>query len=274
MEYYPPSLVRLIKHLSKLPGIGEKTATRLALHILRSSEEEARKLSQSILDVKYNVRLFGTCFGLSDTDPCTLCRNPNRNRTLLCIVEQPSDMVALEKAGAFNGLYHVLELARQHHLRVFCPSSIATFGPETPRHHTPQETVLRPRTMYGVTKVAGELLCNYAAGRYGVDIRGVRYPGIISNVTPPGGGTTDYAVEIFYAAVRGQPYACFVRPDTILPMMYMPDCIQATLETATIAIVDTAIAATMTIDVADEKPPRNASNARSSRPSDSGKVST
>jgi recombination protein RecR len=108
MEYYPPSLVRLIKHLSKLPGIGEKTATRLALHILRSSEEEARKLSQSILDVKDNVRLCGTCFGLSDTDPCTLCRNPNRNRTLLCIVEQPSDMVALEKAGAFNGLYHVL----------------------------------------------------------------------------------------------------------------------------------------------------------------------
>lgn len=108
MEYYPPSLVRLIKHLSKLPGIGEKTATRLALHILRSSEEEARKLSQSILDVKDKVRLCGTCFGLSDTDPCTLCRNPNRNRTLLCIVEQPSDMVALEKSGAFNGLYHVL----------------------------------------------------------------------------------------------------------------------------------------------------------------------
>jgi recombination protein RecR len=108
MQYYPPSLVRLIKHLSKLPGIGEKTATRLALHILRSSEEEARKLSQSILDMKDKVRLCGTCFGLSDTDPCALCRNPNRNRTLLCIVEQPSDLVALEKSGAFNGLYHVL----------------------------------------------------------------------------------------------------------------------------------------------------------------------
>jgi recombination protein RecR len=108
MQYYPPSLVHLIKHLSKLPGIGEKTATRLALHILRSSEEEARKLSQSILDMKDKVRLCGTCFGLSDTDPCALCRNPNRNRTLLCIVEQPSDLVALEKSGAFNGLYHVL----------------------------------------------------------------------------------------------------------------------------------------------------------------------
>jgi nucleoside-diphosphate-sugar epimerase len=129
-----------------------------------------------------------------------------------------------------NGLLYVLEMARERHIRLFCPSSIAAFGPETPRDHTPQETVLRPRTMYGVTKVAGELLCSYMAARFDVDVRGARYPGIISNVTPPGGGTTDYAVEIFYAAVRGQPYTCFVRPDTVLPMMYMPDCIQATLD--------------------------------------------
>jgi len=129
-----------------------------------------------------------------------------------------------------NGLYNVLEIARERRLRLFCPSSIAAFGPETPREHTPQETVLRPRTIYGVTKVAGELLCSYMAARFGVDVRGVRYPGIISNVTPPGGGTTDYAVEIFYAAIREQRYTCFVRPDTVLPMMYMPDCIQATLD--------------------------------------------
>ena len=129
-----------------------------------------------------------------------------------------------------DGLDNVLEIARQRKLRLFCPSSIAAFGPETPRERTPQETVLRPRTMYGITKVAGELLCNYAAERYGVDVRGVRYPGIISNVTPPGGGTTDYAVEIFYEAIREQRYTCFVRPDTVLPMMYMPDCIQATLD--------------------------------------------
>lgn len=108
MEYFPPSLVRLIKQLSKLPGIGEKTATRLALHILRSSQEEAKKLSQSILDVKDKVRLCSTCFGLADTDPCSLCQNTNRDRSLLCIVEQPSDLVALEKSAAFNGLYHVL----------------------------------------------------------------------------------------------------------------------------------------------------------------------
>ncbi|MBN1580816.1 MAG: NAD-dependent epimerase/dehydratase family protein [Anaerolineae bacterium] len=130
-----------------------------------------------------------------------------------------------------NGLYNVLEIARERELvRIFCPSSIAAFGPETPRDNTPQETVLRPRTMYGVTKVAGELLCDYYVRRFGVDVRGVRYPGIISNVTPPGGGTTDYAVEIYYEAIRNQHYSCFVREDTVLPMMYMPDCIKGTLD--------------------------------------------
>ena len=108
MEYYPPSLVRLIKGLSRLPGIGEKTATRLALHILRSPYDEANSLSQSILEVKDKVRLCSRCFGLADTDPCRLCANPNRDRTIVCVVEQPSDLVALEKSGAFKGVYHVL----------------------------------------------------------------------------------------------------------------------------------------------------------------------
>ncbi|MDY6954435.1 MAG: recombination mediator RecR [Thermodesulfobacteriota bacterium] len=108
MEYYPPSLVRLIKDLSKLPGIGEKTATRLALHILRSSYDRAKKLSESILEVKDKVRLCSICFGLADRDPCRLCVNPSRDRSTVCVVEQPSDLVALEKSGAFNGLYHVL----------------------------------------------------------------------------------------------------------------------------------------------------------------------
>nr|MBC7243901.1 L-threonine 3-dehydrogenase [Chloroflexota bacterium] len=130
-----------------------------------------------------------------------------------------------------NGLYNVLEVARERKLvRVFCPSSIAAFGPETPRDNTPQETVLRPRTMYGVTKVAGELLCDYYFYRFGVDVRGVRYPGIISSETPPGGGTTDYAVEIFYEAIKYKRYNCFLREDTVLPMMYMPDCIKATIQ--------------------------------------------
>jgi len=108
MEYYPPPLVRLIKNLSKLPGIGEKTATRLALHILRSSYDRAKGLSQSILEVKDKVRLCSMCFGLADTDPCRLCVNPSRDRRTVCVVEQPSDLVALEKSGAFHGLYHVL----------------------------------------------------------------------------------------------------------------------------------------------------------------------
>jgi len=130
-----------------------------------------------------------------------------------------------------NGLYNVLEVAREHNLiRVFWPSSIAVFGPEAPRVNTPQDTILIPRTMYGVTKVAGELLCNYYFTRFGLDVRSVRYPGIISSETPPGGGTTDYAVEIFYEAIKNKRYTCFVREDTVLPMMYMPDCIYAAVK--------------------------------------------
>jgi nucleoside-diphosphate-sugar epimerase len=132
-----------------------------------------------------------------------------------------------------EGTLNVLEAARKLNLaRIIVPSSIAAFGPETPRHMTPQETVLRPRTMYGVTKVAGELLCDYYIRRFGVDVRGLRYPGIISSETPPGGGTTDYAVDIYYKAVETGSYECFVREDTMLPMMYMPDCIKATLDLA------------------------------------------
>ena len=130
-----------------------------------------------------------------------------------------------------NGLHNILEIARERKLlRVFCPSSIAAFGPETPQDNTPQETIMLPKTMYGVTKVAGELLCNYYVRKYGLDVRGVRYPGIISNETLPGGGTTDYAVAIYYDAIKYGKYTCFVREDTVLPMMYMPDCIKATID--------------------------------------------
>ncbi len=130
-----------------------------------------------------------------------------------------------------NGLTNVLELARRRNLtRVFCPSSIAVFGCNTPCHNTPQDTVLSPTTMYGVTKVAGELLCDYYARRFGVDVRGVRYPGLISSETLPGGGTTDYAVAIYYEAIAHRRYTCFVSQDTVLPMMYMPDAIKATLD--------------------------------------------
>jgi nucleoside-diphosphate-sugar epimerase len=128
------------------------------------------------------------------------------------------------------GLVNVLDTAVEHGVtRIFHPSSIAAFGPDTPKNNTPQETVIRPTTMYGVTKVTGELLGAYYANKFGLDIRGIRFPGVISSETPPGGGTTDYAVAIFYEAILHRCYTCFVREDTVLPMIYMPDCIRATL---------------------------------------------
>jgi nucleoside-diphosphate-sugar epimerase len=129
-----------------------------------------------------------------------------------------------------GGLYSVLEVARENGCAVFTPSSIAAFGPNTPRDFTPQDTIQRPTSIYGITKVTGELLCDYYNHRYGVDTRGVRFPGIISNVTPPGGGTTDYAVEIYYAAIRHKRYTCFLSGDTYLDMIYMPDAIKAAVD--------------------------------------------
>jgi nucleoside-diphosphate-sugar epimerase len=129
-----------------------------------------------------------------------------------------------------GGLYRVLEVAREHRCAVFVPSSIGAFGPTTPPDHTPQDTIQRPTTMYGVTKVAGELLCDYYHRRFGVDTRGVRFPGIVSYTAPPGGGTTDYAVDIFYEAVRHGHYTCFLSGDTSLDMMYMPDAVKAMIE--------------------------------------------
>ena len=129
-----------------------------------------------------------------------------------------------------GGLYRVLEVARQKSCAVFFPSSIGAFGPTTPPDDTPQDTIQRPTTMYGVTKVGGELLCEYYYRRFGIDTRGLRYPGLISYVAPPGGGTTDYAVDIFYQAIRHGSYTCFLEPDTCLDMMYMPDAVKAAID--------------------------------------------
>ena len=128
-----------------------------------------------------------------------------------------------------GGLYRVLEVARQLQCAVFFPSSIGAFGPGTPKFETPQDTIQRPTTMYGVTKVSGELLCDYYHHRFGVETRGVRYPGLISHVAPAGGGTTDYAVEIFYEAIRHRRYTCFLKSDTCLDMMYMLDALRAAI---------------------------------------------
>ncbi len=129
-----------------------------------------------------------------------------------------------------GSLYTVLEAARQHGCALFFPSSIGAFGPGTPLDGTPQDTIQRPNTIYGVSKVSGELLCDYYAHRFGLDARGLRYPGLISYVTPPGGGTTDYAVDIFYRARSDGHYTCFLAPDTRLDMMYMPDATRAAIE--------------------------------------------
>ncbi|MDV2992809.1 MAG: putative epimerase/dehydratase [Chroococcidiopsis sp. SAG 2025] len=129
-----------------------------------------------------------------------------------------------------NGLKNVLEVAKSERLKVFYPSSIAVFGAHTPKLDTPQITVTDPSTMYGITKVTGELLCQYYAQRFGVDVRSLRLPGIISYNAPPGGGTTDFAVEIFHAALQQGTYTCFLRPETRLPMMYASDAVRAILE--------------------------------------------
>ena len=129
-----------------------------------------------------------------------------------------------------NGLWNVLEVAREQQCAVFTPSSIACFGPETPADHTPQDTIQRPRSLYGITKVTTELLSDYYFRRYGVDTRAVRFPGLISYVTPPGGGTTDYAVDIYYSAVKGEEFVCPIAKGTFMDMMYMPDALNACVQ--------------------------------------------
>ncbi|HWR82882.1 MAG TPA: L-threonine 3-dehydrogenase [Candidatus Deferrimicrobium sp.] len=129
-----------------------------------------------------------------------------------------------------NGLYNILEAARQYRCALFFPSSIGAFGKSTPKVNTPQDTIQRPETMYGLTKVTGELICDYYHKRFGLDARGLRFPGLISYETEPGGGTTDYAVEIFSEAIRHKKYTCYLRDDTSLDMMYMPDAIRAMIE--------------------------------------------
>ena len=147
---------------------------------------------------------------------------------LLSVVAESKPLLAWHIG--IDGLMNVLEVARQHGCAVFTPSSIGSFGPETPSVKTPQDTVQRPRTIYGVSKVTTELLSDYYFHKFGVDTRAVRFPGLISNVTPPGGGTTDYAVDIYYAAVRGEKFVCPIQAGTYMDMMYMPDALNAAIQ--------------------------------------------
>jgi nucleoside-diphosphate-sugar epimerase len=130
-----------------------------------------------------------------------------------------------------QGLLNVLDIAKEEKLqKVYWPSSIAVFGPTSPKKDCPQQTIIEPTTVYGISKYAGEFWCNYFYQRYGTDVRSLRYPGLISYKSAPGGGTTDYAVEIFHEALEEKKYTCFLKEDTYLPMMYMPDAIRATIE--------------------------------------------
>ncbi len=146
---------------------------------------------------------------------------------LLSVVAEAKPLLAW-KIG-IDGLWNVLEVAREHKCAVFTPSSIGSFGANTPHVKTPQDTIQRPQTIYGISKVTTELLSDYYYTKYGVDTRSVRFPGIISNITPPGGGTTDYAVDIYYAAVKGQTFICPIAQGTLMDMMYMPDALNAAI---------------------------------------------
>ena len=147
---------------------------------------------------------------------------------LLSVVAESKPRLAW-KIG-IDGLWNILEVARENGCAVFTPSSIGSFGPSTPKMMTPQDTIQRPRAMYGVTKVTTELLSDYYFNKYGVDTRAVRFPGVISNVTPPGGGTTDYAVDIYYSAVRGERFVCPIKEGTLMDMIYMPDALKGAID--------------------------------------------
>ncbi len=147
---------------------------------------------------------------------------------LLSVVAESKPRLAWQIG--IDGLWNILEVARQEHCAVFTPSSIGSFGLETPHDMTPQDTIQRPRTIYGVSKVTTELISDWYHFKYGVDTRSVRFPGIISYVTPPGGGTTDYAVDIYYSAVRGQRFVCPIKAGTRMDMMYMPDALHAAIQ--------------------------------------------
>ncbi|MCX6739227.1 MAG: NAD-dependent epimerase/dehydratase family protein [Candidatus Parcubacteria bacterium] len=209
---------------------------KIGSELIVTLREKYGKDSVVVFDKKHNPEFEGVAV-IGDITDAELLRATVQTHNIKTIYHLASLLSAVgennpELAWKVNmdGLRNVLEMAREYGLKVFWPSSIAAFGPTTPKDNTPQQTILEPSTMYGVTKVAGELLCQYYFTKFGVDVRSLRYPGIISWKTLPGGGTTDYAVEIFWKALEDGVYTCFLKKNTALPMMYIDDAIRATVE--------------------------------------------
>jgi len=209
----------LVEALAARHGAEQVIAADIGPHSLRGAAH------YEMLDVLDNARLRQVSAEHGITQICQMA-------AMLSVAAESAPLRAWELNT--GGLLNVLEIGRERAaagspLKIFWPSSIAVFGPGAPRDHAPQVSVLDPITMYGVSKLAGERLCNYYFNKFGVDVRSLRYPGIVSHKAPPGGGTTDYAVAIFHAAQRGEVYRCYLAPDTTLPMMLMRDALRATL---------------------------------------------
>ncbi len=212
--------------------------TELTLR-LRSIYGDANVIATDITPAPESLEEGGPCRYLDVTDPRQVTALAVENKIThiyhLAAILSGNGELNPQKCWDvnMNGLYNILETARTWKVKqVITPSSIAAFGPDTPKEHTPIDTILRPTTMYGITKVAGELLNEYYYQKYGVDARSLRFPGIISHETEPGGGTTDYAVDMYVQAVAGDDYSCFVTEDTTLPFLYMPDALNALLNLA------------------------------------------
>jgi nucleoside-diphosphate-sugar epimerase len=216
-------------------GAGGQIGSEL-VPALRARYGDANVLATDIRTPSHDLREAGPFQILDTTDPRALGGAAVRHRAdtiyhlaaILSAVGERDPRLAYHVN--MDGLHAVLEVAKEQQCALFVPSSIAAFGPSTPPDPTPQDAIQRPTSIYGITKVAGELLCDYYHLRFGVDARGVRYPGIISYGAPPGGGTTDYAVEMFEQALATGRYTCFLESGTQLDMMYMPDAIRAAIE--------------------------------------------
>ncbi|MFC4558180.1 NAD-dependent epimerase/dehydratase family protein [Virgibacillus kekensis] len=200
---------------------------------LRDQYGDDNVIGTDIRSSEDDTCIFETC---DVTDGKALCETAKKHNVdtimhLAALLSAKAEAIP-QKAWELNmgGLVNALEVARELDLQFFTPSSIGAFGPQTPKQDTPQDTIMRPTTMYGVNKVAGELLCDYYYHRFGVDTRGIRYPGLISYKTLPGGGTTDYAVEIYYEAVKNNRYTSYIGANTYMDMMYMPDALKAIIQ--------------------------------------------